>query len=167
MGDNLSFNMILNDKIIFNQDSTFENFIGQFQTSCSKILCIENGSYLKFYDKNSPIPMNIRFDYKQSRSNLTEYYFRDIQTNDQYCVFGRECAKLFFPRIDEVDPIQPNVQPIIKSEKISKQPEVTKPKRPIITKHTNKGITIIDQGKTLTFLDIDYPIEVVSYSYKV
>lgn len=77
--------------------------------------------------------------------HITEYYFRDINTDSLYCVFGREAAKLFYPRIDEVDPngkseLTP-VQPII--QKIKSQPST---------------ITIIDNGSIFTFPNPNYQI---------
>lgn len=90
--------------IQFSHDSSFENFIGQFQSHCSKILCVINGNNLRYYDTISEPIRNIRFDHKQQRRNFTEYYFRHIEDGNWYCVFGRESARLFYPRIDEVDP---------------------------------------------------------------
>lgn len=89
----------------FNQEATYENFIGQFQQYCSKLLCIIDGTSLRYYDKTSSLPTSVRFDYKQRRGNMTEYYFRDINDDTLYCVFGREAAAVFYPRIDIVDPI--------------------------------------------------------------
>jgi hypothetical protein len=91
--------------IDFDQDDTFENFIGQFQPVCSKLICIIDGTILRYYDKPGSIPKNIRFDYKQHKRKITEYYFRDIGTDSLYCVFGRPAALIFYPRLDEVDPM--------------------------------------------------------------
>ncbi|CAH6421705.1 Hypothetical protein HVR_LOCUS1345 [uncultured virus] len=88
----------------FEQEATFENFVGQFQLFCPKLLCVVDGTILRYYDKPGTLPTNIRFDYKQRRGPLTEYYFRDIETDTLYCVFGREAAKIFYSRIDEIDP---------------------------------------------------------------
>lgn len=88
----------------FGQEVTFENFIGQFQPYCGKLLCVVDGTILHYYDKKGPLPTNLRFDYKQRRRTLTEYYFRSIDTDTLYCVFGREAARSFYPRIDDVDP---------------------------------------------------------------
>lgn len=106
MSQNLSFNIKISpdDTVKFEQEATFENFIGQFQLFCSKLLCVIDGTYLRYYNKRHELPTKIRFDYKQRRGKLTEYYFRDIDTDTLYCVFGRDCAKIFYPRIDEVDP---------------------------------------------------------------
>jgi len=92
--------------IRFEQESSFENFIGQFQLLCPEaLLCVVDGTCLRYYNKRESLPTNIRYDYKQRRGNLTEYYFRDIGNDSLFCVFGREAAKIFYPRIDEVDPI--------------------------------------------------------------
>lgn len=105
--------------IKFEQESTFENFIGQFQLFCPKLLCIIDGTTLRYYDKAASIPDNIRFDYKQRRGILTEYYFRDISTDTLYCVFGREAAKIFYSRIDEVDPGGIITRPYIENKSTS------------------------------------------------
>lgn len=92
--------------IRFEQESSFENFIGQFQIFCPEVLlCVVDGTCLRYYDKHGTLPANIRFDYKQRRGKITEYYFRDIGNDSLFCVFGREAAKIFYPRIDEVDPV--------------------------------------------------------------
>lgn len=124
MSQNSAFDVkIPQDYIVqFEREATFENFIGQFQPICSKLLCVVNGTSLHYYDKrNTPsreprangsansLPKEVRFDYKQRRdkvggNSLTEYYFRDIGNDNLYCVFGREAARIFYPRIDEVDP---------------------------------------------------------------
>lgn len=103
---NTSFEIKTDDNfhVQFDNESTFEHFIGQFQLVCPKLLCIVDGTILHYYDKLSSLPNNIRFDYKQRRGKLTEYYFRDIDNDSLYCVFGREAAKIFYPRIDLVDP---------------------------------------------------------------
>jgi hypothetical protein len=90
--------------IQFGQEATFENFISQFQLFSTKLLCVIDGTCLRYYDNKGALPTNIRFDYKQRRGKLTEYYFRDIGSDTLYCVFGREAAKIMYPRIDEVDP---------------------------------------------------------------
>jgi len=106
MSQNLAFSITIPDGQIiqFTKEATFENFIGQFQPFCPKLLCVVDGTSLQYYDKKAALPTNIRFDYKQRRGLLTEYYFRNIGDDTLYCVFGREAAKLFYPRIDEVDP---------------------------------------------------------------
>lgn len=106
MTHNLSFDIKIPEGhyVRFEQDATFENFIGQFQQNCPKLMCVINGTNLRYYDNTTPLPNNIRFDYKQRRRSLTEYYFRDIDDDTLYCVFGREAATIFYPRIDEIDP---------------------------------------------------------------
>lgn len=91
--------------IQFSQEATYENFIGQFQQYCPKLICVIDGTSLHYYDKTSSLPTNVRFDYKQRRGTVTEYYFRDINDDTLYCVFGREAAAIFYPRINIVDSI--------------------------------------------------------------
>lgn len=104
-----------NSLVEFGQSVTFENFVGQFQKICPRILYVVDGVSLRHYDPTDPtanqsIPKNIRFEYKQSHDTFTEYYFRDIYTNQLYCVFNRDIAKTWYPRLDKVDP--PNASPI-------------------------------------------------------
>jgi len=87
------------------QGATYENFIGQFQQYCPKLLCIVNGNSLRYYDKTSPLPGNIKYDHKQRNGTITEYYFRDKRDDTIYCVFGREAASIFYPNINIDDPI--------------------------------------------------------------
>src|SRR5687767_4160600 len=91
--------------IKFTEEDTFENFISQFQKHVTdKILCVINGTSLAFYDKKGPYQKNIRYDYKQKRNGLVEYYFRDISDDNLYCIFGRDNAVLIYPQIDNSDP---------------------------------------------------------------
>lgn len=107
MDQRLSFELKIpgDNSVKFYQEETFENFIGQFQRFCPKLICIVNGTILRYYDRTSSLPNNIRFDYKQRRGTVTEYYFRDNNDDTLYCVFGREAASIFYPRINFVDPI--------------------------------------------------------------
>lgn len=106
MSQNLSFDIKIPEGQVVTcpQEATFENFIGQFQLYCPKLLCVIDGTCLRYYDKKGDIPTNLRFDYKQRRNSLTEYYFRHIIDDTLYCVFGREAASIFYPRINDVDP---------------------------------------------------------------
>lgn len=170
--------------IQFNQDATFENFIGQFQQFCPKLLCIIDGTYLRYYEKISTIPINIRFDYKQRRGELTEYYFRNIDDDTLYCVFGRESAKIFYPRIDEVDPnesvfhpngllskgLQPEssntniVQKDTKNILAIRPPIIQQIKQTIpLFRDVSCDIIIIDKGVKLKFPNPNYPIEIKTY----
>lgn len=128
-----------NDKSIrFEQGFTFENFISQFQSTALKLLCIVDGTELRFYDKPESLPKNIRFDYKQTRNNITEYYFRDIYTETLYCVFGKEAASIFYPRLNEKKELRRNKTP--------------------------DYVTIIDNGHTLTFEEYNLPVNVMSHN---
>lgn len=189
MAQSLSFDINIPEasKVKFDQDATFENFIGQFQPFCSKLICVIDGTYLRYYDKTGPLPTNIRFDYKQRRGSLTEYYFRDIHTNTLYCVFNREAAKSFYPRIDEIDLdlanpiIQPHKStiPTIQSHKstIPMFRETTRENTTgtkLETKHGKiitrvvsnqnlKHVTIVDDGVKHIFPNPNYPIEIRTF----
>jgi hypothetical protein len=132
-------------EIKFTEEDTFENFISQFQKQISdKILCIINGTSLIFYNKKGPYPKNIRYDYKQKRNGISEYYFRDISDDNLYCIFGRENAILLYPQIDISDPDGSN--------------EIQKKS----SKRLNE-ITIVDKGVKMSFENVDYPVEVKTY----
>src|SRR5438067_1372714 len=90
-------------RIQFEQESTFESFIEQFQPHFPKILCVVNDKYLRYYDKKGPFPHPIRFDHKQRRGKSTNYYFKDIDGPNCYCIFGIENARRIYPRLDQVD----------------------------------------------------------------
>lgn len=134
----------------FTEEDTFENFISQFQKfTKDKILCVLNGTSLMFYDKNGPYPENIRYDYKQKKNGLIEYYFRDISDDNLYCVFGRENAILIYPQLDNSDPSGSKEIP-------KKSPNLTQKIKP-------NEIMIVDKGVKMSFQDIDYPVEVKTY----
>ena len=188
LAQSLSFDLKISKEhnVEFTQEATFENFAGQFQPYCTKLLCVIDGTSLRYYDTTGPLPINLRFDYKQRRGTLTEYYFRSIDTDTLYCVFGREMARIFYPRIDEVDPVY---EPSLKSEReiqVTKRPPIIQPIKPqsiplfretildsnqikIITQSkvnptpVPKNITIIDKGVKLTFPNPNYPVEVRTY----
>lgn len=167
MASNLSFDITIPEghTLQFNQEATFENFIGQFQLMCPKLLCIIDGTSLRYYDKSNTLPTNIRFDYKQRRGKLTEYYFRDIGNDSLYCVFGREAAKVIYPRIDDVDPLGmseitqdsheiSNKEDIKSSNRKSPDESLSSfchPKRPLIIQPIKSAVTILkDVPKTNT-----------------
>lgn len=133
--------LLENYVVKFEQDASFENFIAQFQEMCPKLLCIVNGTSLRLYDKKSPeaFPQNIRFDYKQQRGKIIEYYFRDIDTDNLYCVFGRECAKIFYPQLNKVDPAKIITYHPPTSHKTS-NPLFNKTFNQIVNKNTNQNI---------------------------
>lgn len=104
------------------------------------MLCVVDGSTLRYYDNNSVLPTNLRFDFKQQN----EYYFRDINSDISYCVFGRQMAKRLFPRLDEIDAPEVRNLPILQS--------------------FNK-ITITDGDTQSSFPNYDFPIEIRTYKY--
>jgi hypothetical protein len=82
----------------------FESFAAQFQRHTSVILCLitkANSMTMRYYQKEGPFPKDITFVRKEKRDPI-EYYFRD--SDSQYCVFSRENALRFYPKLNEVDP---------------------------------------------------------------
>ena len=166
MSQNLLFDIKIPEgyTVKFEQESSFENFIGQFQLFCPKLLCIIDGTCLRYYDKPGTLPTNIRFDYKQRRGNLTEYYFRDIGNDSLYCVFGHEAAKIFYPRIDEVDPTNSSelITPLPKSSTLPRlevesnnlNRKIADPRLIITSSHSNN----ITQRDNKPVYDSKHPI---------
>lgn len=92
-----------NHTLRVSQDSTFEHFIAQLQPLSSKLLCVIDGTTLRYYDNAKLFPTNIRFDYKQKHGSVVEYYFRDNSDDTLYCVFGQTNARLFYPSLNPIN----------------------------------------------------------------
>jgi hypothetical protein len=96
-----------NDKsLILTQEMPMESLVSQLQSMTNKILVVENGSYLTFYDKAALINDSKKrnkqsLEHKQERNGVMEYYFRDSVTESLYCLFGAIPAKIWFPALDE------------------------------------------------------------------
>lgn len=150
-----SIDINMGHPIKISQDISFEHFVGQFQAHCPKLLCVVNGTTLCFHENIKTIPLNIRFDYKQRRGDIVEYYFRDLETNMLYCVFGRDAALLFYPNLNTVDKIFPD-------KPTHKRPPILQ--RLNIENNNSKDIvTIIDNGVVLTFPNPNYAVEILTY----
>lgn len=134
------------------EEDTFENFVSQFQQHTEKILCVLNGSSLLFFQKQGPFPSGLRFDYKQKRNGITEYYFRDVQEDNLYCVFTREIAELIYPTLDKYDPPE-------QKKKLLDSPDLQKKREP----RKSQEIIIVHKGKEIAFSDIDYPVEIKTH----
>lgn len=172
MAKDLSFDIKIPEgkEVKFTQEATFENFVAQFQPYTSKLLCVVDGTSLRYYDKTRALPGNLRFDYKQRRGTLTEYYFRDIDNDTLYCVFGREAARTIYPRINEVDPVTKSEE---SHKLLARNIPVEKPVKstmtlfhesnPCETRIASKHIVIIDKGIRFTFPNPDYPVEIRTY----
>lgn len=89
--------------VLIKQNQRLEEFVWQFQHICDKILCIVNGTHVRFLDKKNPnVDNHVSFYYKLTHPHTTEYYFRDRYDN-VYCIFGIENAKCISHDIDEND----------------------------------------------------------------
>jgi len=141
--------IFVSGQITLEDQFSFENFVSQFQKYTEQILCIENGTLLRIYERVSDFPANVILDYKRKKTNLTEYYFRVPETNNRYCVFGRDKALNIFPRLDFVDKKSASEEtvPVIKDRMII----------------TPEFITIIDKGIKISFPNPNYEIEIESY----
>lgn len=156
---NPRFKILGPETIQFTQDSSYEMFLGQFQSICPKILCLVNGTKLRYYDKNSDnnsLPTNISFCNKKVINDIDHYYFVNNDNADSYCIFGREAALIWFPQIEQIEN-QVNQywtpKPVtIKNNIITNNSPINK-----INKIPN-NITIIDKGETLVFPNYNYPV---------
>lgn len=151
MADDLIIELNNTSSISISQDTCFEDFVAQFQTSCSKLLSIVNGKQLHYYDKKAELPIGLKFEYKRKNKGRTSYYFRDV-ANNTYCVFGREVALLFYNRLDEVDPILSSLSGISEAPSLSGVSGVSGISEvPNFPNLTNKSNTVnrLDKPKTL------------------
>src|SRR4051794_23018834 len=95
----------------FLPQSTLEGVVGQFQRFVSHILCVQDGTTLTFHRDETSLPRGLRFELKQRRNGVTEYFFREMSSDNLYCFFGRAAATLAFPslRYEEPDPQEEDV----------------------------------------------------------
>jgi hypothetical protein len=145
----LSLNIIipLGHTIKFEQNDTFESFIGQFQGYTNEILWIINGTTLRTGIHDIPDSSILKFDYKIRRMYVTEYHFSNVTDATKYCVFGRDMATIFFPLINDVDPLGKIISPVL-------------------SQHNHREVVIVDQGNRLTFSQYDYPVEIKINHYQ-
>lgn len=89
--------MMLFNNIEFKQDQNIEHFIGQFQSTTDKIICLINKTRIHLYDyddKNLPNKIKLA-DKDRSADFGTIYYFKDLESDDDYCIFGKKPAQRF------------------------------------------------------------------------
>jgi len=138
---------MLSDFLNLSNDMTLEDLVKQLQGTSNKLLYVVNGEILKYYEKDKVPPLDVKLDrIKTGKNSLSEYYFRDEK--NIYCVFGRECAELFYPKLIEFD----------KRSKESKSSEESK--NPKKSREFSEKIMIIDKGDCFKFTYYDYPIEI-------
>lgn len=78
----------------------YEAIVSQLQHLTKKVLCVEDGLYLRVFEECGPFPVGVEFQSKQKRWGMTEYFFRcDVNTSEErcLCVFGRDNAETFCP----------------------------------------------------------------------
>lgn len=96
-----------NVSLLLKEDMGYEAVISQLQSFTKKVLCVEDGLYLRIFEESGPFPLGVTFEHKQKRWGMTEYFFRyAIGTEDEtvLCVFGRDNAETFCPDfIDDQD----------------------------------------------------------------
>lgn len=148
MEQELSIEFLTKDKIIITQDCTLEDLASQLQKYSNKTLYTVNKTFLRFFDSEIPKDLkDIRFEYKQGQKDLKEYYFRNINDNSLYCIFGTDNAKKIYPRLEYGE----------SSIRIRKVPS-TKSSKSKSSK--NNFIIIVDKGNKYYFPNLNYPVEV-------
>lgn len=92
------------DRIKLKNEMSYEALAAQLQKGTQKVLCVDDGVYLRIFEESGPFPLGIEFEHKQRRYGETEYFFRyakDTEAERSLCVFGRDNAETFCP--DYVD----------------------------------------------------------------
>lgn len=92
------------DRIKLKNEMSYEALVAQLQKGTKKVLCVDDGVYLRIFEETGPFPLDIEFEHKQRRYGETEYFFRyakDTENERSLCVFGRDNAEIFSP--DYVD----------------------------------------------------------------
>jgi len=87
-------------EFVIKSNMDFENLVSQFQSRTNKILCVEDGIYLRIYEEYGPFPFGLMFEHKHRRLGMTEYIFRCAMGTDEeksFCIFGRDNAEAFCP----------------------------------------------------------------------
>jgi len=92
----MSNKIVLSNKIEIMQDQNLYEFISQFQLLTNKILCLINLNILHLYDDDDEdFPKNVKLSHKNHYNLMTIYHFNDLDTKDNYCLFGKKFAKRF------------------------------------------------------------------------
>lgn len=94
-----SFMLKLN--VNFENNVDIKKFISQFQVHCKQLICLINNETIKYYTKREQLPNNTSYLYMK-KNTVDEYYFKDLDTNDIYCVFGKLAANVFYPNISDI-----------------------------------------------------------------
>ena len=85
------------DNIELKQDQSIVYFVGQFQSTNNKIICLINKSKIHLYDeKDQDLPNKIKLISKDRSADFgTTYHFRDLDNDNDYCIFGKKAAQRF------------------------------------------------------------------------
>lgn len=141
--------LIISNRIEIKQDENIYDFIGQFQSLTKKIICLINKTKLHLYDEDdNDYPKRIKLSHKDhSNKSMTIYHFNDIDTKDNYCIFGKEFARKFLNNIEKKND-KSNKFPYIKSTI-----NINIKDNSMLKIIDNNQITIIDNGNKIKFID--------------
>jgi len=88
------------DQIKLKDGMGYEALVAQLQGRIKKVLCVDDGIYLRIFEESGPFPLGVEFEHKQRRFGATEYFFRYARGTEEertLCVFGRDNAEVFCP----------------------------------------------------------------------
>ena len=148
----ISNKLVLSNKIEIVQDQNIYDFISQFQLLTNKIICLINKSKLHLYeDEDNDFPRNVKLSHKDhSNDSITIYHFTEIDTKDNYCLFGKKFAQRFLSSVTK------------KSESLCKFNYI---RSSIVNNPSTNNclIKIIDNSETII---IDDNIKIIFTNYK-
>lgn len=80
--------------------TTLELIASQLQSQCGHVLCVVNGRDLIWFNNRQAVPDNIILLSTRPIGTTTEYKFKQIGDNIEYCVYGKKAALLFYPALE-------------------------------------------------------------------
>lgn len=149
-----------------NNGANLETLAAQLQLNTSDLLYVVNGKNIYHHHKDT-FPQSLHYEYKREIGTHSRYYFRNTETQDIYCIFGRDMALKIYPKLDEPEFVVPKPKlaevgfPSALGPQSRSAPKTPKREtRPCIIKLIKHNtISIVDAGVKHTFKDNNYPVE--------
>lgn len=140
--------IVLINKIEIKQNQSLYDFVSQFQSLTDKIICIINNTKIHLYsDDDNDLPKKVKLSHKDRTNTLiTIYHFKDLITNDTYCLFGKKIVTRFLSNIEKRTTNNFNY---IKSSIINNSIQ----NNCLIKIIDNDETTIIDGNEKITFIN--------------
>ena len=97
------YKIVLINKIEIKQNQSLFDFVSQFQSLTDKIICIINNTKINLYsDDDNDFPKKvILLNKDRTNALITIYHFKDLITNDTYCLFGKKIVTRFLSNIEK------------------------------------------------------------------